>query len=92
MAELKIIDEETGILLKKIEAHDFCLDNNYNIIFAHEDYFQYLSFNGDFLKEIRFESYNFFLLNYDKRCFLYNNCYDQLCFWDKYDKNTHEVV
>ena len=40
--KLRIVDEETGILLKAIEAHDFCFDNNYNIILSNKDSIQVL--------------------------------------------------
>ena len=93
---LIVFDEETGILLEEInEIDDFCLDHNFNIILSDENSIKYLSFNGDLLKEIqtgKLESHIIFILNNDKRCLPYNLDYDQLCFWTKYDENTHEVA
>ena len=35
--EFRCIDEETGLLLKSIEANDYCFNNNYNLILSNKD-------------------------------------------------------
>ena len=92
---LIVFDEETGILLEEIDyTDDYCLDHNFNLILSDENSIKYLSFNGDLLKEIKMENNNFgfFLFNFDKQSFVYDKDEDRLCFWNKYDEDTHEVA
>ena len=86
-----INDEETGLLLKEIDnLKDFDIDNNYNLILSNYKSIQYLSFNGDLLKEIKIEGGS--LLIFDKRCFLYDRRNYRFWLWNKNDEDTHEVA
>ena len=81
------------------------MDHNYKIILSYKNSIQYLSFNGDFLKEIQTgkdRKYIFFLSNNDKRWYGHNdnekgghentNNKRRLFFSNIYNENTHEAI
>ena len=99
---LKIFDEKSGQLLKKIKTDDFAIDRNMNLIINNKRLIKYLSFNGDLLKEFEMHfflaSIRLLLNEKNNLCLMKSDrhgCDKEKQFllfsWNKYNDETHEV-